>query len=147
MTPRWLPAQMATTPPRHAYVLDGDATAPSRARRHVRDDLTSWRMPAECIDNAVAIVSELTTNAVEHTDSERIRVEIERFPDEVQVAVRDSGPRPDTPFDEIPAKDHCLSEHGRGLDIVRRLATRWGASPTPGSGLRVWAAIEWRGTE
>lgn len=135
--------------PAHAYVLDGTETAPARARRHVRMDLTALRLPEECIERAVLVVSELATNAVRHTGSERIRLEIEPFADEVHVAVRDSGPRPQTPLHQIAVEqgDPADCEHGRGLDIVRQLSTRWGSSPTPGAGLRVWAAIERRDAE
>ncbi|MYS32914.1 anti-sigma regulatory factor (Ser/Thr protein kinase) [Streptomyces sp. KhCrAH-43] len=125
-----------------AYVFDGDPTAPALARRRVRDVLTDWQVPPDDIDTAELVVAEIATNAIEHTKSRRIRLEVERHPGEIQIAVRDSGPRPHTLLAARADSNAALEEGGRGLLLVHALAARWGADPTPGNGLRVWAAIQ-----
>ncbi|WP_234336459.1 ATP-binding protein [Streptomyces sp. NRRL S-920] len=129
-------------PEPHQYAFDGDDQAPARARHHVREALCSWRMPENTVDTAVLLASEITTNAVRHTTSSSIQLELLRRDGEVEVAVRDSGPRPARPLRAISEETADLwDEHGRGLDLVRRLSSRWGATEA-GPGLRVWAAIE-----
>ncbi|MGI5353555.1 ATP-binding protein [Streptomyces sp. CA-250714] len=125
----------------HQYAFDGDIQAPARARLHVREALCSWRMPEDTVDTAVLLASEITTNAVQHTTSPLIQLELLRRDGEVEVAVCDSGPRPARSLQAISEETGDLwDENGRGLDLVRRLASRWGASEA-GPGLRVWAAI------
>lgn len=126
----------------HQYAFDGDAQAPARARHHVRKALCSWRMPEDTVDTAVLLASEITTNAVQHTTSPLIQLELLRRDGEVEVAVRDSGPRPARSLHAISEEIGDLwDENGRGLDLVRRLSSRWGASEA-GPGLRVWATIQ-----
>ncbi|MFE4264511.1 ATP-binding protein [Streptomyces sp. NPDC056883] len=124
---------------RRVYVLDRTATVPTIARRRVRAALVDWQVPPEDIDTAVQVISEIATNAIEHTLSRRVCLEVERYPDEIQVAVRDSGPRPQAPL--AARTDAGMEEGGRGLLLVHALAARWGAEPVPGNGLRVWATI------
>ncbi|MFJ8388565.1 ATP-binding protein [Streptomyces sp. NPDC094438] len=145
MTPARTPA--ATGPESRAYVFDRDLTAPTLARRRVREDLTGWKVSPDHIDIAVQVISEIATNAVEHTESVRIRLEVQRHPDEIEVAVRDSGPRPRAGLTARNGSGNGLAEGGRGLYLVQELAARWGAEPTPGNGLRVWAAIPSGGQE
>jgi anti-sigma regulatory factor (Ser/Thr protein kinase) len=125
----------------HQYAFDGDDQAPARARHHVREALCSWRMSEDIVDKAVLLASEITTNAVRHTTSSSIQLELLRRDGEVEVAVCDSGPRPARPLGAISEEAADLwAESGRGLDLVRSLASRWGATEA-GLGLRVWAAI------
>ncbi|MFF1737216.1 ATP-binding protein [Streptomyces sp. NPDC058247] len=145
MTPARIPA--ATGPESRAYVLDRDLTAPTLARHRVREDLTDWKVSPNHIDTAVQVISEIATNAVEHTQSLRIRLEVQRYPDEIEIAVRDSGPRPGGALTARNGFGNGLTEGGRGLYLVQELAARWGAEPTPGNGLRVWAAIPSGGQE
>lgn len=138
MTP--VPASPGAGPEnRRVYVLDRTLTVPTIARRQVRAALTDWQVSPEDIDTAVQVISEIAANAIEHTLSPRVRLEVERLPDEIQVAVRDSGPRPKAPL--AARTDAGMEEGGRGLLLVHALAARWGAEPVPGNGLRVWAAI------
>ena len=140
MTPPLTPTA-AAVPESRAYVFDRDRRTAALARHQVRADLTDWNVPEERIESAVQVVSEIATNAVEHTQSMRIRLEVERHPEEIRIAVRDSGPRPQAPLDTYLTAPADLAEGGRGLLLVQLLAARWGAEPTPGNGLRVWAAI------
>lgn len=129
----------------HQYAFDGDDQAPARARHQVRKTLGSWQMPEDTVDTAVLLVSEITTNAVRHTTSSRIQLELLRREDEVEMSVQDSGPRPVRPLRAISTTaGGDWDESGRGLGIVHELASRWGAAEA-GPGLRVWAAIDTRG--
>lgn len=136
MTPPLTPTE-AAVPESRAYVFDRDRRTAALARHQVRADMTDWKVPEERIDSAVQVVSEIAANAVEHTQSVRIRLEIEPHPEEIRISVRDSGPRPKAPLATYLAAPADLSEGGRGLLLVQLLAARWGAEPTQGNGLRV----------
>ncbi|MFJ6669428.1 ATP-binding protein [Streptomyces sp. NPDC091383] len=134
------------TPDHHQYAFDGDTRAPAQARDHVREALGSWQVPEDTVEAAVLLVSELTTNAVKHTRSPRIGLELLRREGEVEMAVQDSGPRPVAPLRTILTQaGDTWDENGRGLGIVHRLASRWGTAEA-GTGLKVWAAIDTDGT-
>jgi anti-sigma regulatory factor (Ser/Thr protein kinase) len=101
------------------------------ARRFVTSAVAGAPRP---VAEAVAIVvSELATNCVRHAGTE-FTVDIDRTPDELRVAVADSGegwptvrsPRPSEPS-------------GRGLLLVRALADDWGIdAPDDRKGKSVW---------
>ncbi|TGN72293.1 ATP-binding protein [Streptomyces bauhiniae] len=134
-------ASTAEVPP-HQYAFPGDDHAPAKARDHVREALGSWRVPEDSVEAAVLVVSELTTNAVKHTQSSRIELELLRREGEVEMAVQDNGPRPAAPLQTILTRaGDTWDEDGRGLGIVHRLASRWGTAEA-GAGLKVWAAID-----
>lgn len=89
------------------------------------------------------VVSELSTNAVEHSASGEpggfFVVELEVFRDHVTVAVVDMG------SEELPAvagddPAQSVSLGGRGLHIVEAVAKDWGCHRVR-VGLRVWADI------
>ncbi|GHI98053.1 ATP-binding protein [Streptomyces olivaceus] len=141
---RKAPAAEAEAAPQQ-YAFPGDDHAPAKARHRVREALSAWRVPEEPLETAVLLVSEITTNAVRHTTSSRIQLELLRRESEVEVTVQDSGPRPTRPLRMLSAETVPVwEEHGRGLDIVQRLASRWGSAQA-GAGLRVWAAIDTTG--
>lgn len=110
--------------------------APALARRHLVSALGSW--PADLVDLAILLASELVTNAVVHglgpvqllviEDGDRLRIE---------VSDGRPGSLPST-VDRSAAGDTS----GRGLLIVDRLAERWGYRPRrrpPGK--VVWAEL------
>ncbi|MGH3273196.1 MAG: ATP-binding protein [Streptosporangiaceae bacterium] len=77
------------------------------------------------LDEAILLTSELCTNALQHTGSGAggsFEVTVLRAPACVRIEVRDEGSR------SLPAARDCeqLTEDGRGLEIVRLLAHRWG---------------------
>lgn len=55
----------------------GSATTPECARGIVRAWLAAWQIPAESACDTVLIVSELTTNAVVHTESSQITMAVQ----------------------------------------------------------------------
>jgi anti-sigma regulatory factor (Ser/Thr protein kinase) len=86
-------------------------TAAASASRHVLDD-------------AMLLTSELVTNAVRHAGhSAEDPIELTVAVDErsLRVTVRDRGPGFDP--DEVEARS---GEGGWGLDLVRKLSSRWG---------------------
>ena len=77
------------------------------------------------VDEAVLLTSELCTNALQHTDSGAggtFEVTVLCGTGCARIEVRDEGSK------SRPTAKSCeqLSEVGRGLDIVRLLAYRWG---------------------
>lgn len=120
--------------------------------------MRAWGEPAERIEAAALIVTELVTNAVQHTSTRRIRCRLLRSADGVRVCVWNRGrariPAPATPGDsagrpvaEAPAgSGHVddvldrLAEDGRGLLLVDALAARWGTRAAL-AGRLVWADV------
>lgn len=93
-------------------------------------------LPDDRRESAVLMMSELATNAIVHAGT-GFEVTIDRSPAELRVAVTDVGggePQVQTPSSSEP--------HGRGLQIVTRLADDWGMSDNPDrSGKTVWYVL------
>ncbi|MEK8173502.1 ATP-binding protein [Streptomyces sp. M19] len=93
------------------------------ARRLVRIALATWGLD-DLADDGALIVSELATNAIQHTACCSITVSVDRFgPASVRIAVVDTSklmPRRRAPGD--------TESRGRGLLLVEELAT--GGAPT-----------------
>lgn len=115
----------------------GSRHTPRTARERVRRALNEWRLPAETIDTAELIVSELVTNAVVHTASERIDVIVVFGAETLRLCVRDRGPHCGID-QQSPGPD---AETGRGLLLVSALADGYGWWPV-GAGSAVWAALD-----
>ncbi|MEV8226881.1 ATP-binding protein [Streptomyces sp. NPDC079167] len=140
------------------------------ARHRVQEAMRGWGEPDERVETAALLVTELVTNAVEHTAGRRIRCRLLRTPGRVRICVwnrgrRDvpklPGPR-DRPSGTTAKGPHgaegpgpvafgpdgtddgfslaSVSEDGRGLMLVDALATRWGTRSSV-SGRLVWADI------
>ncbi|MFC9506968.1 ATP-binding protein [Streptomyces sp. NPDC057002] len=110
------------------------------ARHDTQARLTSWQVPDEVCANAVLLVSELVTNAVLHTLSERILCGVARVAnDRFRLEVHDGDLTGRGIPDCRPGPD---DEHGRGLLLVREIADSWGIvrSPLTG-GNAVWASL------
>ena len=106
-----------------------------RVRRLVEEHLRQ-RGHGELVDDAVLAVCELATNALLHTDG-AVEMEVSALPELVRVAVDDDSP--------IPPVAGVLDESamcGRGLVILSQLTTRWGVTPRPDGGKRVWFELE-----
>ena len=101
------------------------------ARRFVRAQLTGY--PAETVEAAELMLSELATNSIRHAHS-GFEVSV-RAGKEIRVDVTDSGtgqPRLLTP--------RATDASGRGLRIVEGLSKRWGISEHSGS-KTVWFTL------
>jgi anti-sigma regulatory factor (Ser/Thr protein kinase) len=114
----------------------GDA----RQIREVRRWVAALLPRCAARDDVLLVAAELGANAVQHTASGRggwFTVEITQGGRAVRVAVTDSG-APQGP--QLTADP--LAETGRGLLVVRSLASHSGASGDH-RGRRVWAVIPW----
>jgi len=112
-------------------------------RRSVRTTMACWNLDNLSADVEL-LTSELVTNAVDHAralcatpdDPGLCHLTLEQFkPGSVVVSVMDSSSR--RPKIKSPSKD---DESGRGLQVVKELADRWGVRSTP-TGKVVWAEV------
>lgn len=121
-----------------------DALAPRKARSFTANVLRAWG-EQDLVDDAVLIVSELTTNAFQHgrrqqdlavQDVETIVLILELRSDTVSIHLRDNSlvlPSPRaSPEDQ---------ERGRGLRIVAALAHSWTTTSITGNGKQVTAFL------
>ncbi|MET9669345.1 ATP-binding protein [Streptomyces sp. NPDC006475] len=111
-------------------------------RHRVEAQLLTWKRPPETVDAAMLIVTELVTNAVEHTDAADIICTVSLRSDVVTVSVTDTDTDTGafTHSAPVPALPDDLEESGRGLFLVSALATDWGTRLTAGS-REVWACL------
>ncbi|MFF2654850.1 ATP-binding protein [Streptomyces sp. NPDC058045] len=135
-----------------SVTLPSDPASVSAARTYVGNVLTQWGLPddSESADTVRLIVSELATNAVQHTLGQSpaftVDVRLERD-EELRIGVTDSSPRQPR---RLPAA--VQQDNGRGMVIIRWLIAENGGrllvTPTPEGGKTVWIALPWRpGTE
>lgn len=105
------------------------------ARVFTSDNLAKWGM-SDLTDDAVLVVSELVTNAVNaSTDCDDVAVWLWTDGDSVLIEVRDSAPGIPLLVEATPDENY-----GRGLFLVAALSKDWGAVPA-GSGKVVWASL------
>lgn len=113
--------------------------AAALAREATRAAVAAWRL-GHLADEAVLLVSELVTNAVEHAGPgvPATVLRLEYGDGWLRIEVHDSSPhapRPRTP--------DWLDESGFGLMLVDALAAKWGVQRT-GEGKAVWAELDAR---
>ncbi|WP_246444598.1 ATP-binding protein [Actinomadura kijaniata] len=93
-------------------------------------------------ETAELVVSELATNAVEHTESGEVGgsfvLELNVAQDCVRVSVVDMGSRGRPRVADESADE--FAQDGRGLHIVQHVSKAWGCEPVR-MGLRVWAEL------
>jgi anti-anti-sigma factor len=121
--------------------LPRDLRSPARARAEVREAMAALSRDDRAV--AVLLTSELVTNAVIHTqesEGETIGLLITVAPARVRVQVFDPG----AGFDPERPPPRAPDEGGRGLLLVDRLASRWGAGELTGSSWRfgVWFELD-----
>ncbi|MEU7644976.1 ATP-binding protein [Streptomyces huasconensis] len=130
-----------------SVTLPSDPASVSAARAYVAHVLTEWGLPgeAEMADSIRLIVSELATNAVQHTrgQSPTFTVDVRLDRDErLRIGVTDSHPRHPR---RLPAA--VQQDNGRGMVIIRWLAVECGGklsvSPTAEGGKTVWISLPW----
>ncbi|MFI0806822.1 ATP-binding SpoIIE family protein phosphatase [Streptomyces echinatus] len=110
--------------------LDADPREVGRARRLVRERLLDWGLP-HAVETAELLVSEVVTNAVRHSEGDRIGLRVVRT-DALLFEVTDDEPALPAMIAAGPG-----DESGRGLRVVSRLAREWGASAS-GHRKTVW---------
>jgi len=115
-------------------LLPRDRRAATDARDWLAGYLDGWTDGPQA-DDALLVVSELATNAVQHGVGDvvvRAEIDAERA---IQLSVTDAS-------DRLPALQAVDPRRvgGLGLRIVDQVASDWGVSPFPG-GKTVWATI------
>ncbi|WP_227026005.1 ATP-binding protein [Streptomyces fodineus] len=110
------------------------------ARTVVSAHLRLWGLE-NLIDTGALAISELMTNVLDHTrpDSEgrrSARVTVTRIPDGVALCVHDSDSA--LPLQRRAGDD---DENGRGLQLVRAIADKFGISQPPSGGKDVWLTL------
>jgi anti-sigma regulatory factor (Ser/Thr protein kinase)/anti-anti-sigma regulatory factor len=110
-------------------------TAPSTARRFVRETCELWQLPPTVREVAELVATELVTNAVEHAHSSS-RFTLTLTGSAFGVAVRDYCPSPIPRPRPIDVK----AFRGRGLHLVACVAQTWGGNPHP-DGKTIWASL------
>jgi anti-sigma regulatory factor (Ser/Thr protein kinase) len=123
--------------PTRSQVVPSRPAAFVEARRFVKEAVAPTA-PMRVLDDAMLLTSELVTNAVRHaghTSDDPIELTVSVDDDVVRVSVRDRGPGFDP--SEVPVRSE---EGGWGLNLVRRLSSRWGVTPAD-DGTDVWFEI------
>ncbi|MFE7773537.1 ATP-binding protein [Streptomyces sp. NPDC057445] len=123
---------------RFGFELPGRTDCVARARRLIHERMLRWGIGGDHLDTVALIASELFTNAVVHTASERVLCELRDAEGQLRIAVQDQGHPPGEP------RLHALSpdERGRGLLLVDAVSSAWGAHDAqPGPGRIVWAEL------
>ncbi|KUF16953.1 MULTISPECIES: ATP-binding protein [Streptomyces] len=130
-----------------SVTLPSDPVSVAAARRYVGNVLSEWGLPpeADVADTVRLIVSELATNAVQHTlgQSPTFTVDVQLDRDErLRIGVTDSHPRYPK---RLPAA--VQQDNGRGMVIIRWLTAECGGrlsvSPTREGGKTVWITLPW----
>lgn len=120
------------------YDVPADPAAVRAARRFLDTTLSDWGVAEDVAGTAVLCLSELVTNALIHTSAGcEVRVVLDEGV--LTTTVRDSGTsvmQPAEAEDEDP-----LQVHGRGLQVVDVLASRWG-SDLDEVGTTVWFVLD-----
>lgn len=130
-----------------SVTLPSDAASVPVARRFVAGLLTEWGLPvdSDLADTVRLIVSELVTNAVQHTcgRSPTFTVDVSLERDEtLRLGVTDSHPRWPR---RLPAA--VQQDNGRGMVIIRSLTAECGGrltvTPTQEGGKTVGIVLPW----
>ncbi|MGW7066799.1 ATP-binding protein [Streptomyces sp. NPDC054855] len=132
------------------FGLPAVRTSARAARDTVRHRLRAWQVTGATCGDAVLLVSELTTNAVLHTDSEEVLCGLTLTGGEqrLRIELHDEGRTPVRPPEQ---RADSWDESGRGLFLVQELADRWGSARSAwAEGTVVWAELTaapgWRQT-
>jgi two-component sensor histidine kinase len=105
-----------------------------RLRAQLRHLASLWALPEDCTDRILMIVNELAANAIDHART-TCDVTVRRTKSLVRVLVADESPLPPR-----MSPHNVNAPRGRGLQMVKALANRWGWTARQG-GKTVWAAV------
>ncbi len=110
-----------------------DQAAPANARHFVTRCLREWGEGSRT-DDALLLVSELVTNAVQHGDCAATEVRVQLSAHALSIGVSDGSTR--TPA----VAAYSIGPGGMGLRIVDDVADRWWCDPSE-AGKTVWAEL------
>jgi anti-sigma regulatory factor (Ser/Thr protein kinase) len=120
------------------YSVAADPRAVAGARSFALTTLAAWGVEENRVDTAILCLSELVTNAIMHTEAPcDLRLVLDRGV--LTATVRDGGST--VVVDPSSLTLDPLAVHGRGLQIVDALSTRWG-SELDAVGMSVWFVLE-----
>lgn len=142
-------------------IIDISLPSTLQAAGQARRALSTCVSDRDLADEGSLLLSEAVANAVEHTESDRLRLVIrhDSATGALMCAVRDAsaevaGPAagPDTGSGQGPARsatdsaedsgtDSAMCESGRGLGIIDALSAAWGIS-TDGFGKWLWFCLD-----
>jgi serine/threonine-protein kinase RsbW len=124
---------------RDVFRLPALSASVADARGRIRARLSEWGLHPAVLDDAGLVVTELFTNAVRHTDSEKITCVLEDDGLVIRLEVADQG-GVSVP---VPCVSDADEEGGRGLLLVSVLSLAWGSEPARGGpGRVVWAELD-----
>ncbi|MFK0290393.1 ATP-binding protein [Streptomyces sp. NPDC090442] len=135
----------AAPSPQDAFHLPALRTSVPEARRRVSTLLCEWGADQQVRDDVELVVTELFTNAVRHTDSEKVGCEIAVVGAHIRIEITDEGGPGTSAPHALPGS--LDQEGGRGLFLVGALSESWGTRPDDGGrGQVVWADLPYRAT-
>lgn len=105
-----------------AFTLPGTPYSVQMARFYVRSAL-SYHNLSGYAEDAETVTSELITNAIAHAGARTVGLELTCLAGGGTLAIVVTDACPDPPVRRDLTEG---TEHGRGLNIVEALATRWG---------------------
>ena len=121
------------------HEVPGELAAVGQARRWVRRTLAAWGLDDDEVETVTLCVSELIANAVLHAQGGCV-VRVVMADKVLRVTVRDGGVAGVVPTG-VP--DDPLRVHGRGLQVVEALSSRWGHE-AGSDGASVWFELDLR---
>jgi len=115
--------------------LAAEATAPRAARELVARACAAVH-EEQYVELGQLVVSELVSNAVRHTGTTAIEVEVRLAEDRLWLRVHDQG-------EGMPAivAPEQRTVGGVGLELISRVAQSWGVTPDPRGGKDVWCVL------
>ncbi|WP_329177304.1 ATP-binding protein [Streptomyces sp. NBC_01477] len=122
-----------------SFSMIRDPASVPAARRRVNELTTGWglRLDEDSSTALTTVVSEMVTNALQHSGGQEFTVKVKASPATRRILVEvhdDSSALPRT----LPATDDA--EYGRGMWLINQLAATSGAELTK-HGKRVWASV------
>ncbi|MGP3991626.1 ATP-binding protein [Streptomyces sp. 3N207] len=132
--------------PTAAFAVPGIKRSVPVIRHLARLWMDSQNIPDEGARYGVQLaLSELTTNAVEHTNSMVITSRLHKDGTNVLVEVQDQGGTPSVPRLKPP---DAVLDHGRGLALVAEIVRGWGFRlDSTENSCTVWAVIPYSDTQ
>jgi anti-sigma regulatory factor (Ser/Thr protein kinase) len=119
---------------RTRLALPSSTRSPSLARALVAEAMLGF--PADTVDTAMLLVSEIVTNAVRHAAGSPLILTVTTAPERVGASLEATSREPPS-----PGAAGLDAETGRGLELVDALATTWGWRETS-PGKVVWFELE-----